>query len=82
MEASASQSLVPPSPFVSVTVTEDPGAADVALTDNWGSALVTVTVGLVAALVYPLLRNSRNSYVPGVSGIAMVHVFVVTPAPT
>lgn len=43
---------------------------------------VTVMVGLVAAMVYPLLSKSRNSYVPAVEGMLTVHVRVVTPAPT
>jgi hypothetical protein len=42
----------------------------------------TVTVGLVATRVYPLLRNKRNSYVPGVAGIGTVQVLVVMLAPT
>ena len=42
----------------------------------------TVTVGLVAARVNPSFRNSRNWYVPAVLGTVIVHVRVVTPAPT
>ena len=42
----------------------------------------TVTGGLVAARVYPLLGNRRNSYCPGVDGIVTVQVVVVTPSPT
>ena len=42
----------------------------------------TVTAGLVATLVYPLSRNRRNSYVPGVDGMLTVQVRVVTPPPT
>src|SRR5262245_45305556 len=42
----------------------------------------TVTVGLVATRVRPLLRNRRNSYVPGAVGIVTAHVRVSTLAPT
>jgi hypothetical protein len=45
-------------------------------------AAVTEIDGLVAAREYVLFRNNRNSYVPGVVGIGMVHDAVVTPVPT
>src|SRR5512134_2171070 len=89
--ASASQSRALPGPSVKVMVTVAPPATDVSLTvrTGWppgggggGGAAATVTVGLVAARTYPLFRNRRNSYVPGVVGIVTVHVRVVTPAPT
>ena len=81
--ASAIESCAPPSPPVNVTVTAPPGDAFCVLTASAGPApLPTVTVGLVAARVYPLFGNSRNSYVPGVDGMFTVHVRVVTPAPT
>jgi hypothetical protein len=47
-----------------------------------GGTKTTVTAGLVAARVEPLLRKRRNSYVPAVDGAATVHVRVVTPLPT
>jgi hypothetical protein len=50
-------------------------------TGTGGGTKITVTVGLVAARVYPLLRKRRNSYVPAVAGAATVHVRVVTPLP-
>jgi hypothetical protein len=81
----ASQSLAPPGPFVSVTVTWPPGATVVVLTVSVagdGGSGVTVTAGLVARRVKPPFGKKRNSYCPGVVGTVTVHVRVVTPVPT
>jgi hypothetical protein len=61
--------------------TPDAGESELIVGTGFGG-VVTVTAGLVAARVNPLLRNSLNSYVPAVEGIVTVHVRVVTPVPT
>ena len=83
----ASQSLAPPSPFVSVAVTCPPPGTVVALTvisaePDGGGGSGTVTGGLVASRVKLSFGKKRNSYCPGVVGTVTVHVRVVTPAPT
>src|SRR6185503_17795963 len=86
--ASASQFVAPPAAPVSVTVSGVPGVAVVALTvstaglGGGGAAVVTVTTGLVAASVKPPFANKRNSYWPGVLGIATVQSNVVRPPGT
>src|SRR5262245_673689 len=79
----AAMKLLPSTPSVKAPVPAGARFGVSALSPGAGLRLEsTVTVGLVATRVKPLLGNRRNSYVPGAVGIATVHVRVVTPVPT
>src|SRR5262245_57922394 len=72
-----------PVPFTVIEKAAPPIGAAAGDNDvNDGGPATTVMGGLVAARVKPLLRNRRNSYVPGVEGAARGHGRVAVPAPT
>src|SRR5204862_4723802 len=66
---------------IGTPATAGAGVSDVRVGTGYG-ACATVIDGLVAARMVSLFRNRRNSYVPGVDGIATGHVCDVTPPPT